>query len=97
MELVSLGHPIKAYVVGRKATEVAMKPLLDDLRQKNPHANLVWIEGEVSLLAEVQRICNIIKAAGDAGIDFMCLTTGYAPFSGRKGTHHSNNCQQLWS
>lgn len=89
IELVSLGKPVKAYIVGRKATEPAMKTVLDDLRKKNAQAELVWLEGDISLLSEGQRVCNIIKAAGDPSIDFLCLTAGYAPFSGR----NSKSCE----
>ncbi|KAK1504401.1 uncharacterized protein CCOS01_16853 [Colletotrichum costaricense] len=56
IELVSLGFPIRVYIAGRKATEPAMRPVLEDLRQKNPRAELVWVEAEVSLLAETRRV-----------------------------------------
>ncbi|GJC84541.1 oxidoreductase andH [Colletotrichum liriopes] len=75
IELISLGLPVKAYIVGRKATEAAMTPLLDDLRQKNPSAELIWVEGEVSLLSETKRICELIKAK-ESQLDFLCLTAG---------------------
>ncbi|KAK1574284.1 uncharacterized protein LY79DRAFT_524166 [Colletotrichum navitas] len=85
VELVSLGFPVKAYVVGRKATETATKPLLEDLSRRNPSAELVWVEGEVSLLSETKRICEWIKAR-ESRLDFLCLTAGYAPFGGRNNT-----------
>ncbi|TQN68383.1 Oxidoreductase lepF [Colletotrichum shisoi] len=85
IELVSLGFPVKAYVVGRKATEPAMRPLLEDLRQKNPSAELIWVEGEVSLLSETKRICELVKAK-EPRLDFLCLTAGYGPFGGRNNT-----------
>ncbi|GKT96353.1 short chain dehydrogenase reductase family protein [Colletotrichum tofieldiae] len=75
IELISLGLPVKAYIVGRKATEAAMTPFLDDLRQKNPSAELIWVEGEVSLLSETKRICELIKAK-ESQLDFLCLTAG---------------------
>ncbi|KAK2022111.1 hypothetical protein LX32DRAFT_687362 [Colletotrichum zoysiae] len=71
-ELVSLGFPVKA-------------PLLEDLRRRNPSAELVWVEGEVSLLSETTRICEWIKAR-ETRLDFLCLTAGYAPFGGRNNT-----------
>ncbi|KAF5489300.1 Oxidoreductase andH [Colletotrichum siamense] len=60
-ELVSLNLPIKCYVVGRKASEPAMRPVLEALRLKNTQAELVWVEAEVSLLSEVKRVCEFIK------------------------------------
>ncbi|KAK1991899.1 hypothetical protein LX36DRAFT_589520 [Colletotrichum falcatum] len=84
-ELVSLGFPVKAYVVGRRATEAAVKPLLEDLRRGNPSSELVWVEGEVSLLSETRRICEWIRAR-ETRLDLLCLTAGYAPFGGRNNT-----------
>ncbi|TDZ38620.1 Oxidoreductase andH [Colletotrichum spinosum] len=85
IELVSLNLPVKVYIVGRKATEPAMRPLLEDLRRKNSKAELIWVEGEISLLSETQRVCEIIKQKEEK-LDFMCLTAGYAPFGGRNNT-----------
>lgn len=82
IELVSLGFPIRVYIAGRRATEPAMKPVLEDLRQKNPRAELVWVEAEVSLLAETRRVCELVKEK-ETSLDFLCLTAGYAPFGGR--------------
>jgi len=83
--LVGLGLPIKAYVVGRKETGVSFKPFLDELRKENPKADIVWVEGEVTLLAEVRRICLDIKAR-ETSVDFLLLTAGYVPFGGREST-----------
>ncbi|KXH42285.1 hypothetical protein CSAL01_11561, partial [Colletotrichum salicis] len=85
IELVSLGHPIRVYIAGRKATEPAIRPVLEDLRQKNPRAELVWVEAEVSLLAETRRVCEVVKEK-ETSLDFLCLTAGYAPFGGRNDT-----------
>ncbi|KAF9879554.1 short chain dehydrogenase reductase family protein [Colletotrichum karsti] len=85
IELFSLNLPVKVYIVGRKATEPAMRPVLEDLRRRNPQAELVWVEGEVSLLSEVRRVCEVIKEKEEK-LDFMCLTAGYAPFGGRNDT-----------
>ncbi|KAK1656253.1 hypothetical protein BDP81DRAFT_338542 [Colletotrichum phormii] len=85
IELVSLGHPIRVYIAGRKATEPAMRPVLEDLRRKNPRAELVWVEAEVSLLAETRRVCEVVKEK-ETSLIFLCLTAGYAPFGGRNDT-----------
>ncbi|KAJ4994630.1 Oxidoreductase lepF, partial [Colletotrichum sp. SAR 10_66] len=84
-ELVSLNLPVKCYVVGRKASEPAMRPVLEALRRKNTQAELVWVEAEVSLLSEVKRVCEFIKE-NEERLDLMCLTAGYAPFGGRNDT-----------
>ncbi|KAL0778946.1 hypothetical protein CaCOL14_003430 [Colletotrichum acutatum] len=84
IELVSLGFPIRVYIAGRKATEPAMRPVLEDLRRKNPRAELIWVESEVSLLVETRRVCEVVKEK-ETNLDFLCLTAGYAPFGGRNG------------
>lgn len=78
-KLVRLGFPIKAYVIGRKETEPEFKPFLEELRAANPKADLVWIEGQVTLLAEVRRICLDIKAR-ESKIDLLFLSAGYVPW-----------------
>ncbi|KAF6827833.1 short chain dehydrogenase reductase family protein [Colletotrichum plurivorum] len=85
IELVSLGLPVKAYVVGRKTSEPAMRPVLEDLRRRNPKAEIVWVEAEISLLSEVRRVCDIVKEK-ESRLDFLCLSAGYAPFAGRNNT-----------
>lgn len=85
-ELVSLNLPVKCYVVGRKASEPAMRPVLEALRRKNTQAELVWVEAEVSLLSEVKRVCEFIKEKEER-LDLVCLTAGYAPFGGRNGEY----------
>ncbi|KAJ3944686.1 hypothetical protein N0V92_013612 [Colletotrichum tropicale] len=87
-ELVSLNLPVKSYVVGRKASEPAMRPVLEALRRKNTQAELIWVEAEVSLLSEVKRVCEFIKEKEER-LDLLCLTAGYAPFGGRNGEHPS--------
>ncbi|KAF4908011.1 Oxidoreductase lepF [Colletotrichum viniferum] len=84
-EIVSLNLPMKCYVVGRKASEPAMRPALEALRRKNAQAELIWVEAEVSLLSEVKRVCGLIKEKEER-LDLMCLTAGYAPFGGRNDT-----------
>ncbi|KAK2777841.1 short chain dehydrogenase reductase family protein [Colletotrichum kahawae] len=84
-ELVSLKLPVKCYIVGRKASEPALHPLLEALRRTNPQAELIWVEAEVSLLSEVKRVCELVKE-NETRLDLLCLTAGYAPFGGRNDT-----------
>ncbi|KAF2875856.1 hypothetical protein BDV95DRAFT_562768 [Massariosphaeria phaeospora] len=84
-ELAGLGTSFKAYVVGRKESERSFKTFIGDLHQTNPNAEIIWVEGEISLLSEVKRICDHIKTL-ESRIDLFFLTAGYAPFEGRKNT-----------
>jgi NADP-dependent 3-hydroxy acid dehydrogenase YdfG len=83
--ITRLGTNFKAYIIGRKATEALFKPFLTELQEANPKARLIWIEGEVSLLSEVHRICNHIKSL-ETSIELLFMTTGYAPFRARQST-----------
>ncbi|KAG7121186.1 hypothetical protein VDGD_02653 [Verticillium dahliae] len=83
--LVNIGSPVRAYIVGRASTESAMKPFLDELRASNPKADLIYVPGEVSLLAEVKRISLDIKSR-EPTVDLLFLSAGYAPLGGRIDT-----------
>lgn len=81
-DLVSKGFPIKVYIVGRN--EAGHKALLDELRSLNPRADLIYVQGQISLVAESQRISRVISAQEDK-IDLLFLSAGYLPFTGRQG------------
>lgn len=78
---VSRGQAITAYVIGRDAA--SQEPLLEPLRAANSQAKLVFIQGEVSLLRDVKRICDEIAAKEDT-VDALVLSAGFLPFSGRE-------------
>lgn len=72
----------KAYIIGR--SESATGRLLKDLRLSNPSATLNFLEGEISLIREVDRLCDEIKRKEEK-IDFAFLSAGYLSFDGRNG------------
>lgn len=82
-DIAGLGIGFKAYVIGRKESEQSFKPFLEELHQAKPNANVIWVEGQVSLLSEVKRVCDHIKTL-ESKVDLLFMTTGYAPFGGRK-------------
>jgi NAD(P)-dependent dehydrogenase (short-subunit alcohol dehydrogenase family) len=81
-ELARLRISLKAYVIGRKESEARFNKFVDELHLA-PNVHIVWVEGEISLLAEVQRVCDFIRSAEDH-VDLLFMTTGYAPFGGRE-------------
>lgn len=83
--LVSTGTSTRIYLVGRKSSEESSRAFIQELSTINPKAEVVWIEGEVSLLVETTRVCQIIKSK-ESHIDLLFLTTGYAPFGPRMET-----------
>ncbi|EHK17594.1 uncharacterized protein TRIVIDRAFT_42829 [Trichoderma virens Gv29-8] len=83
--LVSTGASVRIYLVGRKSSEESSRAFIQELNAINPKADIVWTEGEISLLAEVKRICEHIKKT-ESRVDLLFLTAGYAPFGTRKET-----------
>ena len=84
-ELVATGASVKIYLVGRKSSEERTRAFIEELRAINSKAELIWTEGEISLLAETQRICKLIKDK-ERHVDLLFLSAGYAPMSGRVET-----------
>lgn len=83
--LVTTGASVRIYLVGRKESEERTRVFIQELEAINSKAEVVWVEGEIALLAETKRICQIIRSK-ESRIDLLFLTAGYAPFGGRKET-----------
>lgn len=83
--LVATGASVRIYIVGRKSAEESTRAFIQELRATNAKAEVVWTEGEVSLLAEVKRVCGVIREK-ESRVDLLFLTAGYAPMAGRKET-----------
>jgi NAD(P)-dependent dehydrogenase (short-subunit alcohol dehydrogenase family) len=69
------------YIVGRSQAKAA--PLLDELKSLNPQATFTFIEAEVSLLKEVDRVCDEILAK-EQKLDLLWLSQGLLSFSGQQ-------------
>ena len=83
--LVATGASLRIYLVGRKNAEERMHAFIQELRAINSKAEVIWTEGEVALLAETKRVCEVIKRK-EASVDLLFLTPGYAPFGTRRET-----------
>ena len=83
--LVETGASVRIYLVGRKKSEDQTKAFIQEMHNTNPQAEIIWTEGEVSLLSDTKRVCEIIKSK-EPRIDLLFLTAGYAPFDGRRET-----------
>ena len=90
-DIAGLGLDFKAYVIGRKESEQSFKPFVEELHRAKPNANVIWVEGQVSLLSEVKRVCDHIKTL-ESKVDLLFMTTGYTPFGGRNSTKILSNC-----
>lgn len=79
--LVGTGLSVKIYLIGRKSSQERGARLIKECREVNPKAEIVWLEGEISLMAETKRICEIIKGR-EVQIDLLFLTAGFSPMGG---------------
>jgi NADP-dependent 3-hydroxy acid dehydrogenase YdfG len=82
--LVSQKTPLKIYILGRN--EASHREFLQHLQQSNSQAEIVWLEGQVTLLAEVKRLCIEIKSREES-IDLLFLSAGFLPFTRRQGNY----------
>ncbi|KAL1862945.1 hypothetical protein Daus18300_008276 [Diaporthe australafricana] len=83
--LVATGASVRIYLVGRKSSEERMSAFIQELHSTNPKAEVVWTEGEVSLLADTKRVCEVIKRK-EPRVDLLFLSAGYAPIGPRQET-----------
>jgi NAD(P)-dependent dehydrogenase (short-subunit alcohol dehydrogenase family) len=83
--LVATGASVRIYLVGRKSSQERTNTFIQELHILNPKADVVWTEGEVSLLADTKRVCEVIKTK-ERHVDLLFLTAGYAPFGARRET-----------
>lgn len=74
----------RIYIVGRKAA--AAIPLLAHLRQSNPEGQFEFLERDVSLIREVEKVAEEVRR-NEQRLDLMLLSTGYIPYSGQNGKY----------
>ncbi|MCJ1316187.1 hypothetical protein MMC15_001507 [Xylographa vitiligo] len=73
----------KIYIVGR--SQRSATPLLDELKSLNPQGTFVFLETEISLIRNVDKICSKI-ARQEKKMDLIVMSTGYLTFAGRQET-----------
>ena len=70
------------YIVGR--SEISATPLLNELKTLNPEGTFIFVESEISLIKNVDTVCQQIKEKQQK-LDLVFLSPGYLSFEGRKG------------
>ncbi len=73
----------RIYIVARRAS--ATKPLLAELRAKNPGATYTVIEKDVSLICETNDVVEFVKAR-ETKLDRLFESVGFISFTGRQET-----------
>jgi short-subunit dehydrogenase len=72
----------KIYIVGRSLSRFT--PQLEELKSLNPRATFEFIEAEVSLLKDVERVCEQLKST-ETKLDLLFLSTGFLSLAGQQG------------
>ncbi|CAG7555997.1 unnamed protein product [Fusarium equiseti] len=91
--LVEKGTSVKIYLVGRKSAKESSDVFIQEMKAINPKAEIIWVEGEVALLSETKKVCEVIKSK-EKTVDLIFLTLGYAPFTARKDTAEGFDASQ---
>lgn len=84
IRLVSTNLPMKIYVIGRNGEK--HKQFLDGLRKSNTRVDIVWLEGQISLLAETKRVCDEIRSR-QTSLDILFMSAGAGLMGGRTGMY----------
>jgi len=82
-QFVKNANAPKAYIVGRSKAKAT--PLLEELQSLNPQGTYIFLETEISLIKNVDTICDEIKAK-EQKLDYIFVSTGYLTLEGRKET-----------
>jgi len=84
--LVQLAKNVQAprvYIVGRSLSSTT--PLLDELKSLNPRGSFTFMQGQVSLIKDVDAICADIKSK-EQSLDLLFLSAGTLSLAGRQET-----------
>lgn len=77
--MVGMLHTSTFYIIGRSSTQFArQRKKLDKI---NPSCKLEFLEAQVSLLSDVDRVCRQIAAA-EKKVDLLYMSPGCIPFGG---------------
>jgi len=73
----------RCYIIGRSKDRAAH--FIDKLKALNPMGTFIFIEGQFSLIADVDRMCEKIREY-ENHVDLVCMSPGYLSLSGRHGS-----------
>lgn len=79
----------RVYLVGRNEAQASR--ILEELQKINPGGKNTFIKSDVSLLRNVDSVCEEIKAKEEK-VNLLCLTPGYLSFESRNGEKKNPVC-----
>jgi len=81
----------KVYIVGRSKS--AAQTLLDEISSSNTQGTFVFLETEISLMKNVDKVCEEIKTR-EGKLDLLFMTPGFLSFEGRNETSEGIDLSQ---
>ncbi|KAJ5105420.1 NAD(P)-binding protein [Penicillium alfredii] len=87
IRLIATKVPVKVYVIGRNGEK--HNAFLDQLRGSNKLAQIIWLEGQLSLLADTRRLCDEIQSR-EQHIDVLYMSAGFIASGERIETSEGN-------
>lgn len=70
------------YLIGRSKAAAANQ--LEELHSLNPAATINFMDAQISLMKEVDKVCQEITAK-EKRVDILCLSPGYITLGGKEG------------
>ena len=70
------------FLVGRN--EIAAARIIEELKTINPNGQFSFIKSDVSLIKNVDTVCDQMKSKTDR-LDILFMSQGYQTFAGRNG------------
>lgn len=65
---------VQVYVVGRNGDK--HKPFLDGLRKTHPKASIIWLECQLSQIADTKRVCDEVRRR-ETSLDLLYMSAGF--------------------
>lgn len=84
-QLSKYANAPRVYIVGRSKSSIT--PLLKELQDLNPQGTFTFIESQISLIKNVDKVCEEIKEK-EQKMDLIFLSPGYLTLEGRQGKFH---------
>ena len=82
MQFSKYANAPRVYIVGR--CQNSATPLLKELQSLNPQGTFTFIESQISLIGNVDKVCEEIKK-NEQKLDLIFLSPGYLSLEGRQG------------
>lgn len=87
-QLAMYANGPRVYIIGRSQEKASH--IIDKLKKINPMGTFIFVEGQFSLIKDVDRMCQQIEKY-ESHVDVLCMSAGYLSLRGRQGM----SCQKF--